>query len=63
MGKSPIFDEAKIVYSLTFDETEYLNDLKLLDNVMLLISLCKKRMNLATNNGITWSDITVLFGD
>ena len=39
MGKSPIFDEAKIVYSLTFDETEYLNDLKLLDNVMLLISL------------------------
>ena len=39
MGKSPIFDEAKIVYSLTFDETEYINDLKLLDNVMLLISL------------------------
>lgn len=39
MGKSPIFDEAKIVYSLTFDETEYLNDMKLLDNVMLLISL------------------------
>lgn len=39
MGKSPIFDESKIVYSLTFDETEYLNDLKLLDNVMLLISL------------------------
>ena len=39
MGKSPIFDESKIVYSLTFDETEYINDLKLLNNVMLLISL------------------------
>ena len=23
---------------------------------------CKKRMNLATNNGNTWSDKTVLFG-
>ena len=25
-------------------------------------SNCKKRMNLATNNGNTWSDKTVLFG-
>ena len=25
-------------------------------------SCCKKRMNLATNNGNTWSDKTVLFG-
>ena len=24
--------------------------------------VCKKRMNLATNNGNTWSDKTVLFG-
>ena len=24
--------------------------------------MCKKRMNLATNNGNTWSDKTVLFG-
>lgn len=39
MGKSPIFNESKIVYSLTFDETEYINDLKLLNNVMFLISL------------------------
>ena len=27
-----------------------------------LIKICKKRMNLATNNGNTWSDKTVLFG-
>lgn len=27
-----------------------------------LIDECKKRMNLATNNGNTWSDKTVLFG-
>jgi signal transduction histidine kinase len=39
MGKSPIFDESKIVYSLTFDESEYINDLKVLNNVMFLISL------------------------
>ena len=36
--KSPIFDEAKIVYSLTFDESEYQNDLKLLEIGMFLIS-------------------------
>ena len=27
-----------------------------------ILSDCKKRMNLATNNGNTWSDKTVLFG-
>ena len=26
------------------------------------VTSCKKRMNLATNNGNTWSDKTVLFG-
>lgn len=39
MEKSPIFDEAKIVYSLIFDEKDYQNDLKLLDIAMFLISL------------------------
>ncbi len=29
---------------------------------LALPSICKKRMNLATNNGNTWSDKTVLFG-
>ena len=28
----------------------------------IFILMCKKRMNLATNNGNTWSDKTVLFG-
>jgi hypothetical protein len=39
MEKSPIFDEAKIVYSLIFDEEDYQNDLELLDVAMFLISL------------------------
>jgi signal transduction histidine kinase len=39
MEKSPIFDEAKIVYSLIFDEKEYQNDLELLNIAMFLISL------------------------
>lgn len=30
--------------------------------LFLFSSFCKKRMNLATNNGNTWSDKTVLFG-
>ncbi len=32
------------------------------DDSEFIKSLCKKRMNLATNNGNTWSDKTVLFG-
>ena len=39
MEKSSIFDEAKIIYSITFDENEYQNDLKLLNISMILISL------------------------
>lgn len=31
-------------------------------NLEYLSTMCKKRMNLATNNGNTWSDKTVLFG-
>ena len=31
-------------------------------NVSVAKIFCKKRMNLATNNGNTWSDKTVLFG-
>ena len=32
------------------------------DFIEVEVSSCKKRMNLATNNGNTWSDKTVLFG-
>ena len=30
--------------------------------ILQFLYMCKKRMNLATNNGNTWSDKTVLFG-
>lgn len=39
MEKSPIFEEAKIVYNIVFDEKEYLTNLELLDIAMFLISL------------------------
>lgn len=30
MGKKSIFDESEVIYSLTFDETEYINDLEII---------------------------------
>lgn len=42
-------------YSTKFDRLIAFSKFEILPN-------CKKRMNLATNNGNTWSDKTVLFG-
>ena len=39
MERSSIFDDAKVIYSITFDEIDYKNDLKLLNIAMFLILL------------------------
>lgn len=39
LEKSPIFDEAKIIYSIVFDEEEYKNDILNLNIAIILISI------------------------
>lgn len=39
LEKSPIYDEAKIIYSITFDESKYNEEIKNLNIVIILISL------------------------
>lgn len=39
LEKSPIYDEAKIIYSITFDESKYYNEIKNLNIAIVLISL------------------------
>ena len=52
--------------ALDLFNTENLYNLIITDIEMPFVDgvslICKKRMNLATNNGNTWSDKTVLFG-